>query len=185
MRGIFIFVDLMNSLSYTMKRLIPLILIIISGSPFIFSSCNEKESIISNIQQDILMRHKWRHYQTRTVTIDVLTNTVLKDTITRPDGCFTNSLYSFAADSLIKRNLICSSSSGEKEGKWYLKADSTFSGSITLRISYGTGYTLLDVGLPYSKMKLLTETDFQLFEVTNDTYLPVKYHNTLFLQAQN
>lgn len=166
-----------------MKRLITLCLIIISGSPVIFSSCTEKETIIANSQQDILMRHKWKHYQTRTVITDNTTNSIVTDTITQPEICNQNSLLIFAADSLVRRNSLCLNPDPINEGRWFLKADSTFSAPIWQRRSYGSGYTFYNFGLPFGKMKLLTEADFQLLAYDGFTYGNVTAYNIYFLKA--
>lgn len=169
-----------------MKRLITLCLIIISGSSVIVSSCTEKETTTANTQQDILIRHKWKHYQTRSVTIDTITHTVVKDTLYLVDSCYQNSLYIFAADSVVRRNFICFSAPTEKEGRWFLNTDSTFAATILVRTSYGTGSVLNNFGLPYGKMNLLTETDFQLTSSSGGfTYGSLSGYATYYLKAVN
>jgi hypothetical protein len=158
--------------------------IILSSSAFLFS-CTKNAADTSNTQQEILIRHKWKHYQTRTISIDTITNTIIKDSLYIVDSCYQNSLYAFATDSVVRRNFICFAAPSEKEGRWYLKADSAFAASIMIRTSYGTGYILQDFGLPYGKMKLLTETDFQLLGIYYNGFSPIKYYNTLYLKAVN
>lgn len=132
------------------------------------------------------MRHKWKHYQTRAVTIDTITHTVVKDTMYLVDSCYQHSLYVFAADSVVRRNFICFSAPTEREGRWYLKADSTFAASIMVRTSYGTGYIFQDFGLPYGKMILLTEMDFQLTSSSGGfTYGSLSGYATYYLKADN
>ena len=168
-----------------MKCLNTLCLIILVCSLVIFSSCTKKETTTANSQEDILLRHKWRHYQTRTVSIDTITNSIITDSLYSIDSCNLNSLYTFAADSVVRRNFICFAAPSQREGRWYLKTDSTFAASIMVRTSYGTGYIFQDFGLPYGKMKLLNETDFQLFAISYYGFGPIKYKNTLYLKAEN
>lgn len=158
----------------------------ISLATIICYSCNKTET--TNTQQDLLMRHKWMHYQTRTVSINTITNTVIKDTTQQIEACYQNSLFVFLPDSVIKRTLQCFTPPSNNEGRWYLKADSTFSGSIMVRTSYGTGWVYTDFGLPYGKMKLLTDTDFQISAESSSGFYPgypVKNYNTLYLRAIN
>ena len=167
-----------------MKRLITLCLLIILGCSVIFFSCTKKETITANSKQDILIGHKWKHYQTRSVTIDTATNTVIKDTLYQLETCDQNSLYVFATDSVVKRNFLCFSSPSENEGRWFLNTDSTFAAIILVRTSYGTGSVLNNFGLPYGKMKLLTETDFQLTSSYGGfTYGSLSGYATYYLKA--
>lgn len=166
-----------------MKRLITLCLIIISGSPVIFCSCTEKESTSANSRQAILMRHKWKHYQTRVISIDTTTNTIVKDTLQQVEPCSQNSVYIFAANGVVKRTLECFPPPQENLGTWYIMADSSFSASIPIRLGYGTGSVLGEFGIPNCKMKVLTETDLQLFGVSYSFFYPMKYYNTLYLKA--
>lgn len=158
-------------------------LISIFLTTIIFSSCTEKETVTSNTRQDILIRYKWKHYQTRTVSIDTSTNTIIKDTIAQTEICYQNSLFVFAADSVVKRTLQCFTPATNNEGKWFLKADSTFAAPIIVRSGYGTGTVYTDFGLPYSKMKLLNETDLQLLAISYDGFSPVRYYHTWYLKA--
>jgi len=120
-----------------MKYLIRFYLLVIVVVSAVLFSCNKEET--ANTQQDILLQHKWKHYQTRTVTVDTITNTVIKDTLILVEPCYQNSLYVFATDSVIKRTIACFAPASNNEGRWYLRSDSTFSGSIMVRTSYGTG----------------------------------------------
>jgi hypothetical protein len=168
-----------------MQRLFPVYVIVVLCVSVMLFSCNEKETIAAITQQDILIQHKWKHYQTRTISIDTTTNTVVKDTMYLVEPCSQNSLYVFAADSVVKRTLQCFAPASNNEGRWYLKTDSTFAAPITVRTSYGTGWIYTDFGLPYGKMKLLTQSDFQLFAISYRGFGPVKFHNTLYLKAEN
>lgn len=156
------------------------------NSVFLFS-CTKDETDTTNSWRQMLMRHKWKHYQTRSVTIDTTTNTVIKDTLYQVEACGQNSLYVFASDSVVKRNFLCFSSPFEKEGRWFLNADSAFAAIILLPTSYGTGTVLSNFGLPYGKMKLLTETDFQLTSspLGGVTYGSLSGYSTYYLKADN
>lgn len=168
-----------------MRYLILFYLFAIVYSSVVFSSCTKTDAGAANTQQDILIRYKWKHYQTRTITVDTLTNTVIKDTLTQVDLCYQNSLFVFATDSVVKRNIVCFTPASNNEGRWFLKADSTFSASIMVRASFGTGYIYIDMGLPYGKMKLLTDNDFQLSAISYNGFSSLKYFNTLYLKAEN
>jgi hypothetical protein len=170
-----------------MHRLIFFYAIVIFLSPVFLFSCTKNAAESTNTQQDVLIKHAWKHYQTRTVIIDNVTNAIVTDTITQPDVCFLNSLYTFAKDSIIKRNFQCIASPTEREGRWYLNSDSAFAGSIMIRTSYGTGYILQNFGLPNGKMKLLTETDFELLSSSSGGFIygnTIAY-NTYYLKATN
>ncbi len=160
-------------------------LLLIAISLIVFSSCNEKETVAANTQEDILMGHKWKHYQTRTVSIDTTTHTIVKDTMYLVDACYQNSLFVFSPDSVVRRTLQCFTPVSNNEGRWYLKTDSTFAASIMVRTSYGTGWIYTDFGLPYGKMKQLTETDFQLYATSVNPFAPIIYQNTFYLKAEN
>ena len=166
-----------------MRHLIPIYLITIFCSSFVFFSCNKTDAGAANTQQDILMRHKWKHYQTRVISIDTTTNTVLKDTLEQVEPCRQNSLYIFAASGVVKRTLECFPPPRENLGSWYLMADSSFLASIPIRLGYGTGSVYGEFGISNCKMKLLTETDLQLFGISYNGFYPIKYHNTLYLKA--
>ncbi len=166
-----------------MRYLISIFLVTIFWSSIVFTSCTKNEKVTANTQQDILIRHKWKHFQTRTVTIDTITNTIVKDTIVQTEVCYQNSLFVFAADSVVKRTLQCFTPASNHEGRWYLKADSTFAAPIIVRSSYGTGSVYTDFGLPYSKIKLLTETDLQLLSISYNGFSPLKFYSTWYLKA--
>lgn len=169
-----------------MQRVLPYYLIIIFCSSVFLFSCTKNTAESANTRQDILMRHKWKHYQTRSVTIDTTTNTVIKDTLYQVETCYQNSLYVFATESVVKRNFLCFSSPSVSEGRWFLNTDSTFAATILIRTSYGTGSVLTDFGLPYGKMKLLTETDFQLTSFsTSFSYGSTSGYATYYLRADN
>lgn len=154
-------------------------------SALVLYSCTKTGEESKNTREDILIRHSWKHYQTRTITIDTITNTIIKDTLTQVELCYQNSLYVFAADSVIKRTLQCFTPPGTHEGRWFLNADSTFAGSILVRTSFGTGWVYTNFGLPYGKMKLLTETDFHLKAYDGFTYGSVRAYNIYYLKATN
>lgn len=166
-----------------MRYLIHFYLIAIFCSSVIFFSCTKADAGAANVHQDILMRHKWKHYQTRIISIDTTTNTVVKDTLEEVEICRQNSLYIFAADGVLKRTLECFPPPRENSGSWYLMADSSFLASIPIRLGYGTGAVYGEFGIPICKMKLLTETDLQLFGVSYNGFYPIKYHNTLYLKS--
>jgi hypothetical protein len=169
-----------------MRYLIPLYLIVIFCSSATFFSCTKTDAGAANTPQDILMRHKWKHYQTRSVTIETATNTVIKDTLYQVETCDQNSLYVFATDSVVKRNFLCFSSPSDREGRWFLNTDSTFAAIILVRTSYGTSSVLSNFGLPYGKMKLLTETDFQLTSSSGGfTFGSLVGYATYYLKADN
>lgn len=169
-----------------MRYLFTFYIIAFSCSSVIFFSCTKTDAGTANTQQDILMRHKWKHYQTRAVTIDTITHVIVKDTMYLVDSCYQNSLYVFAADSVLRRNFICFTAPTEKEGRWFLKIDSAFAASIPVRTSYGTSTVVTDFGLPYGKMKLLTEMDFQLTSSTAGfTYGSLSGYSTYYLKADN
>jgi hypothetical protein len=169
-----------------MRYFIPFYVIVaFSSSVFVFS-CTKNEADITNTWGEILMRHKWKHYQTRSVTIDTATNTVIKDTLYQVEACYQNSLYVFATDGIVKRNFLCFSPTSDSEGRWFLNTDSTFAATILIRTSYGTGSVLTDFGLPYGKMKLLTETDFQLTSFSSSfSYGSTNGYATYYLKADN
>jgi hypothetical protein len=167
-----------------MQRLIPFYLTIIFYSLAFLFSCTKNDTEITNTWREILIRHKWKHYQTRTVITDNTTNTIITDTITQPEICDQNSLFIFAADSVVRRNSACPNPDPVNEGKWYLKADSTFAAPIWQRRSFGTGYVLYNAGLPAGKMKLLTETEFQLLSSSGGfTFGNTTGYNTYYLKA--
>jgi hypothetical protein len=167
-----------------MRPVIPFYLIIVLCNSVFFCSCTKTDAGTANTQQDILMRHKWKHYQTRSVTIDTATNTVIKDTLYQVEACYQNSLYVFATASVVKRNFLCFSSPSDSEGRWFLNTDSAFAATILIRTSYGTGSVLTDFGLPYGKMKLLTETDFQLTSFSASfSYGSISGYATYYLKA--
>ena len=62
-------------------------------------------------------------------------------------------------------------------------ADSSFSASIPIGMGYGTGAVYGEFGIPNCKVKLLTETDLQLFGVSYNFFYSIKYYNTLYLKA--
>ena len=166
-----------------MRYLISFYLIAIFCSSVVFCSCTKTDAGAANIQQDILMRHKWKHYQTRVISIDTTTNTVVKDTLEEVEVCRQNSLYIFAAYGVVKRTLECFPPPQENSGTWYIMADSSFSASIPIRLGYGTGAVYGEFGIPNCKMKVLTEADLQLFGVTYSFFYSIKYYNTLYLKA--
>jgi hypothetical protein len=168
-----------------MRYLISIFLITVFWSSIVFSSCTEKETVTANTQQDILIRHKWKHYQTRTVTIDTTTNIIIKDTVAQTEICYQNSLFVFAADSVVKRTLQCFTPASNNEGRWYLKPDSTFAAPILVRTSYGTGWIYTDFGLPYGKMILLTEIEFRVTAISTFNFGNTKSYHTYFLKATN
>ena len=154
-----------------MKYLIRFYLMAIVIVSVVLFSCNKVETAIT--QQDILIQHKWKHFHTRTIIYDTATNTVVQDTTVQIEACYQNSLFVFAADSVVKRTLQCFNPATTNEGRWYLKADSIFDASIMVRTSYGTGWVYTNVGIPYSKMKLLTETDLQVLLQAADLHTEV------------
>ena len=165
-----------------MKYLIRFYLMAIVVVSVVLFSCNKVETAIT--QQDILIQHKWKHFQTRTITYDTATNTVVQDTTVQIEACYQNSLFVFAADSVVKRTLQCFNPATTNEGRWYLKADSIFDASIMVRTSYGTGWVYTNVGIPYSKMKLLTETDLQVFTTSGGfTFGSTRAYSTLYYKA--
>jgi hypothetical protein len=166
-----------------MKYLIHFYLVVIVVVSAVLFSCTKNET--ANTQQDILLRHTWKHYQTRTVTYDTTTNTVVQDTMVLTEACYQNSLFVFATDSVVKRTLQCFTPANTYEGRWYLKADSTFSAPIMVRTSYGTGVIYINQGIPYGKMKLLTETDLQVFTTEGINYGNRRAYSTLYYKAAN
>lgn len=168
-----------------MRHLMLLLAVATICSALVLYSCTKTGEVNKNTQEDILIRHTWKHYQTRTITIDTITNTIIKDTLTQVEICYQNSLFIFATDSVIRRAIQCFTPASNHEGRWYLKADSTFDGPIIVRTSYGTGSVYTNFGLPYGKMKLLTETDFQLQAYDGFTYGNVTAYNIYYLKATN
>jgi hypothetical protein len=166
-----------------MRHLIPFYLIAIFCSSLVFCSCTKTDAGAANTRQDILMRHKWKHYQTRVISIDTITNTVIKDTMEMAEICYQNSFYIFLAGGVVKRTLECFPPPQENSGTWYIMADSSFSASIPIRLGYGTGAVYGEFGIPNCKMKVLTETDLQLFGVSYNFFYSIKYYYTLYLKA--
>lgn len=166
-----------------MRHLIPFYLIAVFCSSVFLFSCTKNEADITNTWREILMRHKWKHYQTRVISIDTITNTIVKDTLEQVEVCRQNSLYIFAANGVVKRTLECFPPPQENLGTWYIMADSSFSASIPIRLGYGTGAVYGEFGIPNCKMKVLTETDLQLFGVSYSFFYSIKYYNTLYLKA--
>jgi hypothetical protein len=166
-----------------MRHSIPIYLIAIFCSSVVLCSCTKTDAGSANTHEDILIRHKWKHYQSRVISIDTITNTVVKDTMEQAEICYQNSFYIFVAGGVVKRTLQCFPPPQENLGSWYIMADSTFSASILIRVSYGTGATYIDFGIPRSKMKLLTETDLQLFGISYFGYGPIIKYNTSYFKA--
>lgn len=128
-------------------------LILLFVPVLIFSCSKDKGKKFENSPAAILKANTWFLSESHLKTFDSLANRVTKDTIFLSDSCKRDAFIRFFTDSVCFKKMSCIlSGSTEIQGKWYLSKDSFLFAYVPVRLSYGTGYILVNRGIELSKL---------------------------------
>ena len=101
----------------------------------------------------ILKSGKWYLSKEQWLKYDITQNLLLEDTTYYSDSCKLASYFTFLDDSICYKKEVCLLvGAPELPGKWFVQGDTLISARIESRLSYGTGYLPLNIGILPGKL---------------------------------